>query len=66
MKPNNNNNKFGTCLKYPKHEINKIDYLVSGIKEPPQYWFCSIVRNYDNMCGPKGKYYVRIKNTDVK
>jgi len=54
-------NKYGTCLKYPRTEDNSSDYLVTGIKNEKQYWYCSTARKHDTMCGPDGKNYTLAK-----
>ena len=48
--------KYGKCSFFPKTEMD-ID-LVTGSKKDAKYQFCSIARDYDNMCGKEGKQYV--------
>ena len=48
-------NSYGKCSLFPKTEID-LD-LVTGIKKYPKYQFCSIARDYDDMCGKEGKKY---------
>jgi hypothetical protein len=55
-------NKYGKCSLFPKTDID-ID-LVTGINKNAKYQFCSIARDYDNMCGKEGtKYIKKIDNT---
>jgi len=49
-------NTYGKCSFFPKTEMN-ID-LVTGIKTDSKYHYCSIARDYDDMCGKQGKQYV--------
>ena len=48
--------KYGKCSLFPttKPEID----LVTGIKTEAKHQFCSIAREYDNLCGKEGKKYV--------
>lgn len=49
-------NRFGKCgQKVWKDETPRIDYLITGKKEPDQYYFASTMRTYD--CGSDAKYY---------
>lgn len=48
--------KFGKCTQFPIITYNT-DYLVTGIKDNTQYQYCSIVRQYDDLCGKEGKLY---------
>ena len=48
--------EYGKCSLFPSKEP-EID-LVTGIKRCPKYKFCSIARDYDDMCGKEGKKYV--------
>lgn len=50
-------NQYGKCSLFPKTETD-ID-LVTGIKKDSKYQFCSIARNYDDMCGKEGKKYTK-------
>ena len=51
-------NKFGKCSLLPI-EIEDNDFLVDGSRENKKmdYNYCSIARQYDNMCGKEGKLY---------
>ena len=51
--------KFGKCSLFLKSEMDiDIGYFVTGIKNKNDLQYCSIARNYDNMCGKEGKKYV--------
>jgi len=49
-------NIYGKCKLFPTDDYDKLDYLVSG-KNKFNYRYCSSIRNDENMCGLKGKYY---------
>jgi len=51
-------NKFGKCLLFSKEEID-YNFLVDGSKENKKikYSYCSVARQFDNMCGKEGKLY---------
>jgi len=49
--------KYGHCSRFP---IQSTDYyLVDGYKDesPTSYYYCSVARSSDRMCGLEGKYY---------
>ena len=50
--------RLGSCAIFPKDQ-DKDDrfYLVDGIKPKVEYSFCSIAREYKDMCGPDGIFY---------
>lgn len=50
------NDVFARCKLFPLEDNNKIDYLVVG-KKLIDYKFCTTVRNRDDLCGLKGKYF---------
>ena len=53
-------NKYGKCSLFPVIEKkDNGDYLVDGIFINPvvDYKYCSIIRNYDKMCGKDGNMY---------
>ena len=54
-----NNNIYGKCCLFPKTERN-IDYFVTGIEKNIEYYYCSVARNNDDMCGKEGKKYINI------
>lgn len=49
---------FGKCLLFEKTE-NYDDFLVDGKKRNKKidYYYCSIARQFDDMCGKDGKLY---------
>ena len=57
LKPLVTSIEFGKCamLLQPKDDIN---YFITGKrKNKSEHYFCSVARNYDNLCGEEGKYY---------
>ena len=48
-------NEFGKCKMFPK-DNNNIYFLVDGINKE-DYYYCSVARKYDSMCGKEGKFY---------
>ena len=57
-------NEYGKCSLFPKMEKD-IDYFVTGIKKKNKYQFCSIARDYDDMCGKEGKKYINKRDNDA-
>ena len=56
--------KYGKCSLFTTEEANK-SFLVDGIDRTRiEYQYCSIARNFDDMCGQEGKFYV--KNRSIK
>ena len=54
-------NKYGRCSLFQITETETktdIDYFVTGIKRKNRLQFCSIARDYDDMCGKEGKRYI--------
>ena len=58
--------EFSTCSFFPKYNINKSNYLVTGVIEESntEYYYCSTAREQESMCGEKGKEYK--KKSDKK
>jgi hypothetical protein len=59
-KPFIGNKLFGKCNVF-QNEVDvdkKIDYLVSG-KKDIEFIYCLTARQDENLCGEKGKYYIR-------
>lgn len=52
---------YSRCLKFPKKSQNNVDYLVSGErkKDFTIYYYCTIARDQEDMCGKEGKGYRR-------
>jgi hypothetical protein len=55
----NNIGTYGKCALFPKEE-NNANYLVTGIAKNT-YYYCSTVRNANDMCGIEGKHYKKNK-----
>jgi hypothetical protein len=51
------NPTYGKCLLFPKTE-RSIDYFITGIDKKVEFYYCSIARKYDDMCGKDGKRYI--------
>jgi hypothetical protein len=49
--------KYGKCTAFPKPKKDD-DYLVTGIKQNIENYYCSVARNSEDMCGKEGKKYV--------
>jgi hypothetical protein len=52
--------KFGKCSLFPVLEDDdNRDYLVNGNSKITilDYTYCSVIRNYNDMCGKEGKMY---------
>lgn len=52
---NLDNNLQARCSFFQKD--NNIDFLVSGVESEKEYYLCSTAREYDSMCGKKGKKF---------
>ncbi len=53
--------EFGKCSLFVKENDDTNNYLVNGIpnKNTIDYYYCSVSRKYEHMCGKEGKYYER-------
>ena len=53
------NNSFGKCALFTQVEKRDNDFLVDGIKrnQKPDYYYCSTVREFNDMCGEEGKFF---------
>jgi len=53
--------EFGKCTMFPRKQTNDnyLDYLVNGknVTKNVEYYYCSTVRQNDNMCGEEGNFY---------
>ena len=56
--PNPRDIKFSKCALFPKLEEDHYA-LIDGVEYeiPVEYFHCSITRNYNHMCGKKGRKY---------
>jgi hypothetical protein len=51
------NSEFGKCLLFLREKEND-KYLVPGKKiNKSDYYYCSVARKYNHLCGEKGKMY---------
>ena len=63
----NEGDQYATCSLFPRTTINN-GYLVTGVEEekkPSEYAFCSVARNFDNMCGLDGKLYQKKRKPKI-
>jgi hypothetical protein len=62
----NKNKQFGRCALYPKNDnMTQKYYLVTGKlgdNDIEEYYHCTTVRSYENMCGKNGTKYEELKN----
>ena len=51
--------EFGKCSVFPQPQVKDEYFLVTGKNSntKKEYNYCSIARNYEDMCGVKAKYY---------
>ena len=56
--PDNDNGIFGKCSFFQKKE-GKIHFLITGIEDKKNYYYCSTSRESKDMCGEEGKYYIQ-------
>jgi hypothetical protein len=47
--------KYGKCSFFPLRK-GKINFLVNGVNDD-EYFYCSTVRDSNDMCGEEGKHY---------
>ena len=50
------NSKYGRCLLFPTKE-QAVNFLVNGLIDKDEYYFCSTSRSSSDMCGIEGKMY---------
>jgi len=56
--PNPRDIKYSKCLLFPKLQEDNYALIDGTIYEiPVDYYYCSITRNYNHLCGKKGKKY---------
>jgi hypothetical protein len=55
-------NTFGKCKLFPK-KIDNSNYLVDGVrkKTKPDYFYCSTARDFEEMCGKNGNFFLKKK-----
>jgi hypothetical protein len=54
--PDCNTGKYGRCLLFPTKE-HAVNFLVNGVIDKDEYYFCSTSRSSSDMCGIEGKMY---------
>ena len=67
-KINDDTGKFGKCSLFKKEEYNSY-FLVNGMNDDNEnYYYCSVARNANHMCGGEGKYYKKkvVKKKHIK
>jgi hypothetical protein len=56
--PNPRDIKFSKCALFPKLQDDHYELIDGNQYEiPVEYFHCSITRNYNHLCGKKGKKY---------
>jgi hypothetical protein len=51
-------NKYGKCAFFPiESKKCSTEFLVTGVKQNCDYFYCSTAREYENMCGKEGVKY---------
>jgi hypothetical protein len=62
--------EFGKCLKFVRKSEPPItnEYLVTGIVSQPviKYYFATIARENDHMCGMEAKLYENVFDTQIE
>jgi hypothetical protein len=53
---NTSSHEFANCMR-PLH--SKIDYVSGKIKTILSQFYCSVERDCEHLCGPKGKFFVQ-------
>lgn len=48
--------RYGRCLLFPTEE-HAVNFLVNGVIDKDEYYFCSTSRRSSDMCGVEGKMY---------
>jgi hypothetical protein len=54
--------EFGKCILFPMEEENKYYYVNGKEIKNKNYYYCSIVRNFENKCGKEGLLFEKKKN----
>ena len=58
--PDRTNNKYAKCSSFPRKDINP-SFLVNGIIDKDEYYYCSSSRTSSDLCGIEGKMYEKKK-----
>jgi len=63
--PSKNDDIYGKCSLFPLYNNN---FLINGVKDESDYYYCSTARMSTKMCGNEGKLYKRKykKNREVE
>ena len=56
--PDTDSDKFSKCSLFQKQE-GKVLFLINGIYQNEEFYFCSTARSSDNMCGEEGKCFAK-------
>jgi hypothetical protein len=62
--PDNESGKYSKCFLCPTSQ-GKANFLVSGIINLEDYYYCSTARAGNAICGEEGKYYKKKINKNV-
>lgn len=54
--PDYDTGRYGNCLLFPTKE-HAVNFLVNGVIDKDEYYFCSTSRRSSDMCGVEGKMY---------
>ena len=54
--PDHDSGRYGRCLLFPTEE-HAVNFLVNGVIDKDEYYFCSSSRRSSDMCGVEGKMY---------
>jgi len=52
--------EFGKCRILPKKPIDTNLFVTGKTIYKEYYWYCSTARQYENLCGEKGKQFEKI------
>ena len=63
--PNVISDKYGKCNLFPREE-NEVYKLVDGNDMNDDYYYCSVVRNYKELCGKEGTFYKKKRVKNIK
>jgi len=54
--PDHDTGRYGRCLLFSTEE-HAVNFLVNGVIDKDEYYFCSTSRKSSDMCGVEGKMY---------
>lgn len=61
--PDHDTGRYGRCLLFPTEE-HAVNFLVNGVIDKDEYYFCSTSRRSSDMCGVEGKMYENQEEKD--